>query len=105
MLSSFVEQTSLQKEVVYTFAIHCLIDAIPSIHSLRKTIPLAYIIKFHVTFLSRYIIRCYESTHHFIKTHIGRTFDSWLIHDVYKVVAHFNPFQAAGMKSLPDFPR
>ena len=84
---------------------YCLIDAIPSIHSLRKTILLAYIIKFHVAFLSRLFIGCYKSMHHFIKTHIGRTFDSWLNHNVYKVVAHFNPFQAAGIKSLPDFPR
>ena len=91
MLSSFVEQTSLQKELVYTFAIHCLIDAIPSIHSVQKTIPLAYIIKFRLAFLSRLFIGCYKSTHDFIKTHIGGTIDSWLNHNVYKMVPRFEP--------------
>lgn len=44
----------------------------------------------------------YESTHDFIKTHIGRIIDSWLNHG-FKL-ADF-PFQAAEFKSLADFLR
>ena len=83
----------------------CVIGAIPSIHPLQKTIPLGYIIKFDVAFLSRLFIGCYHSMHDFIKTRIGRTIDPWLNLNVYKGVAHLNPFQAAGIKSLADFSR
>ena len=38
-------------------------------------------------------------------THIGRTIESWLNHNVYKLALVLNPFQAAGIKSLADFPR
>jgi hypothetical protein len=42
----------------------------------------------------------YESTHDFVKTHIGRIIDNWLSHG-FKL-ADF-PIQAAEFTSLADF--